>query len=103
MNADYCPALRPRGLSRLRCGHGDCRYCTPRTDTCDYLLITCEPRGCPPTPDCPRYAPAEPLRRADASDLPARIQAYTDMGWSTRRIARQLRLSESGLQLLRGA
>ena len=62
MKLDFAPSLRLRGPSELRCGHTDCCYYTPRTDSCDYLLIEFEPRGCPPTADCPRYAPAGRLR-----------------------------------------
>ena len=102
MKADYCPALQPRGVSTLRCGHSDCRYCTPRTDSCDYLLIEFRPRGCPPTPDCPHYAPAGRLRAGTGDALSARIQAYADMGWSTRQIARRLRLCENAVRQARG-
>ena len=94
MRADYTPALHPRGPSTLRCGHSDCRYCTPGTDSCDFLLIEYRPRGCPPTPDCPRYTPAGPLRGTDDGAAAACIQAYTDMGLSNRQIARKLRVSE---------
>lgn len=57
MKADYVPALQPRGVSTLRCGHRDCRYYGWKSDSCDYLLREYRPRGCPPTPDCAQYAP----------------------------------------------
>ena len=101
MKLDTVPAFRPRGVSVLRCGHRDCCYYTPRTDSCDYLLIEFRPRGCPPTPDCPHYAPAGRLREECGDELAARIQAYVDMGWSTRQIARRLRICEPALRRLR--
>ena len=101
MKLDYAPALCPRGPSELRCGHTDCCYYTPRTDSCDYLLIEFEPRGCPPTADCPRYAPARRLREEGSNALAARIQAYLDMGLSTRQIARRLRVCVPSLRRLR--
>jgi hypothetical protein len=101
MTCDYTPALSPRGPSELRCGHTDCCYYTPRTDSCDYLLIEFEPRGCPPTADCPRYAPSGRLREDPNSVLAARVQAYMDMGWSVRKIARKLRICEPALRRLR--
>lgn len=101
MKLDYAPALRPRGVPELRCGHTDCCYYTPRTDSCDYILIEFQPRGCPPSPDCPHYAPAGRLRCAPGNALAACIQAYTDMGWSTRRIARRLHICEPALRRLR--
>ncbi len=101
MKLDYTPALRPRGPSELRCGHTDCCYCTPRTDSCDYLLIEGQPRGCPPTPDCPHYAPAGRLRIRESDALAARVQACLDMGMSTRQIARRLRVCEPALRRLR--
>lgn len=101
MKADYAPTLRPRGVSELRCGHTDCCYYTPCTDSCDYLLIERKQRGCPPTADCPRYAPAGRLREGRADVLAAYVQACVDMGWSTRRIARTLRICEPELRRLR--
>ncbi len=101
MSFDYAPALCPRGRSELRCGHRDCCYYAPRTDSCDYLLIEFEPRGCPPTADCPRYAPSRRLREEGSDALAARIQAYLDMGLSTRQIARRLRVCVSSLRRLR--
>ena len=101
MKLDFAPSLRLRGPSELRCGHTDCCYYTPRTDSCDYLLIEFEPRGCPPTADCPRYAPAGRLREDPNSVLAARVQAYMDMGWSVRKIARKLRICEPALRRLR--
>lgn len=101
MKTDYTPALRTRGPSELRCGHTDCCYCASRTDTCDYLLIEGRPRGCPPTSDCPRYAPAGRLRLKESNALAARIQAYADMGMNTRQIARRLRVCEPALRRLR--
>lgn len=101
MKADYAPALQPRGVSVLRCGHTDCRYYTPCTDSCDYLLIEYERRGCPPESDCARYTPVLGPRAGAEGDLAACIQACTDMGWSVRRIARRLRLCESAVRLLR--
>ena len=101
MKADYAPALQPRGASVLRCGHTDCCYYMPRTDSCDYLLIKYEPRGCPPDPDCARYAPVGGLRAGAEEDLAACIQACTDMGLSIRTIARRLRLCESAVRQLR--
>ena len=100
MKHDYAPALRPRGISELRCGHTDCCYYTPRTDSCDYLLIEFKRRGCPPTPDCPHYAPAGRLRDGRSDSLAARVQACLDMGWSIRQIARQLRVCEPALRRL---
>ena len=52
---DWAPALGLRRESQLTCGHLDCRYCTPHTDSCDYLLMEGRRRGCPATPDCARY------------------------------------------------
>ena len=101
MKADYVPALQPRGVSVLRCGHTDCCYYMPRTDSCDYLLIEYEPRGCPPDPGCARYAPVGGLRAGTEAELAVRVQAYTDMGRSPRQIARLLRLSESAVRQLR--
>ena len=79
MKADYVPALQPRGVSVLRCGHTDCCYYMPRTDSCDYLLIEYEPRGCPPDPGCARYAPVGGLRAGmgyvGAKDIEALRQA----------------------------
>lgn len=101
MRYEYAPSLRPREASALRCGRPDCCYCAPRTDTCDYLLIEGSRRGCPPTPDCPRYTPAGRLRLAPSDALAARIQAYADMGMNTRQIARRLRVCEPALRRLR--
>ncbi len=100
MKTEYLPSLRTRS-SQLLCGRTDCCYYAPRTDSCDYLLVEYKPRGCPPTPDCPRCAPVGHLRRADSSALAARIQACHDMGWSTLRIARHLRMSVPAVRLLR--
>lgn len=101
MRYEYAPSLRPREASALRCGRPDCCYCAPRTDTCDYLLIEGSRRGCPPTPDCPCFAPASGVRSAPEEELGARIQAYTDMGQSVRQIARRLRISEVGVRRIR--
>ena len=101
MKTDYLPALRTRSASQLLCGHTDCRYYSPLTDSCDYLLIAYEPRGCPPTPDCPRCVPVGRPGLRESEALAARIQAYRDMGWNTPRIARRLRLSVPAVRLLR--
>ena len=98
MKTDYLPHLRPRSAPTLRCGHTDCCYYTRETDSCDYLLIEYRRRGCPPTPDCPCFAPASALRRTPEEELGARIQAYADMGQSVKQIARRLRISEVGVR-----
>lgn len=100
MRTEYLPALMPRA-SCLRCGHTDCCYYTRQTDSCDYLLIEFRRRGCPPTPDCARYAPARRTRREAEEALGARIQAYTDMGCSVRQIARHLRLCPAAVRRAR--
>ena len=43
------------------CKHYGCEYYCPKSNTCDYMLITGERRGCPPTDDCNKYCtdPAE--------------------------------------------
>lgn len=81
MKLDYVPALPPRELSTLRCGHRDCRYYCPETDSCDYILLEYRRRGCPPTPDCARFLPA---RRGPAAEGPA-------ADWRRERAARQRR------------
>ena len=96
MKTRYLAHLQPRSAPTLRCGHTDCCYYTRDTDSCDYLLIEYRRRGCPPTPDCPCFAPAGRARSAPEAELGARIQAYTDMGQSVRQIARRLRISEVG-------
>lgn len=103
MNGGYAPALRPRGAPELRCGHTDCRYCTLRTDSCDYLLIEFRRRGCPPTPDCSRYTPRAGLRGAEGERLAARLQAYEDMGLSVGQIAQRLGVCEPSLRRFRAA
>ena len=52
---DWAPALGTRRESQLTCGHPDCRYYTPTTDSCDYLLLEGHRRGCPATRDCRYY------------------------------------------------
>lgn len=99
MIADYAPGLGEWRVSQLLCGHLDCCYCSPRTDSCDYLLIEEERRGCPPTPDCPRYVPAGRLRGREG--LAGQIQAMLDEGQNPRQIARRLRLSEAAIKRLR--
>lgn len=37
------------------CKHWECVCYNPRTETCDYILIFGERRGCPPTEDCAKY------------------------------------------------
>ena len=74
MRTDYLPSLRTRS-SQLLCGHCDCCYYAPDTDSCDYLLVEYKPRGCPPTPDCPRYAPAAADRAPAAYERPGRASA----------------------------
>ena len=37
------------------CKHYDCVCYAPTTDTCDYILIYGERRGCAPTDDCIHY------------------------------------------------
>ncbi len=101
MKLDYLPSLRLRGAPELLCGHTDCCYYTSATDSCDYMLIESRPRGCPPRPDCPHYAPAGRLRGGGSIALAARIQACLDAGWSYRRIARSLHICESALRRLR--
>lgn len=101
MKAGYLPHLQPRSAPTLRCGHTDCCYYTRETDSCDFLLIEYHRRGCPPTPDCPCFAPASGVRSAPEEELGARIQAYTDMGQSVRQIARRLRISEVGVRRIR--
>lgn len=105
MKTDFTPALRPFGVSELRCGHTDCCYYTADTDSCDYMLIEYRRRGCPPEPACPCYAPAGRLREDGSGSEAARVQAYADMGWSMRRIARRLHISRVALRRLhaRGA
>lgn len=100
MRTDYLPSLRTRS-SQLLCGHCDCCYYAPDTDSCDYLLVEYKPRGCPPTPDCPRYAPAGALRHTRGEALAVRVQAWCDMGWSPLRIARRLHMSVPAVRLLR--
>lgn len=101
MKTRYLAHLQPRSAPTLRCGHTDCCYYTRDTDSCDYLLIEYRRRGCPPTPDCPCFAPAGRARSAPEAELGARIQAYTDMGQSVRQIARRLRISEVGVRRIR--
>lgn len=101
MKADFILGFRPRGVSELRCGHTDCCYYTPETDSCDYLLIEFRPRGCPPDADCPRYAPAGRLRDEHSDALAARIQAYMDMGMSPRQVAKRMHICEPALRRLR--
>ena len=97
MRADYAPALKPRGTG-LRCGRTDCRYYASRTDSCDYLLLCFEPRGCPPAPDCSRYLPRASQRVELSERTAARVQAALDMGRSLRQIARGMRVDEQALR-----
>ena len=37
------------------CKHWECACYAPETETCDYMIIFGESRGCPPTDDCPKF------------------------------------------------
>ncbi len=47
---------RVRDRLIMLCGHGDCKYAsTLAHGMCDYLGMTGQLRGCPPTRDCDKY------------------------------------------------
>lgn len=83
MKTDFTPHLQPRTAPQIRCGHTDCRYYSPVSDSCDYLLRRFERRGCPADADCLRYEPAGG-GRSDQSGLSALIFSRKALDFSLR-------------------
>lgn len=47
----------------MACRRNKCIYKGTNTDTCDYLLITGKPRGCPAGAKCTRYSTGKKARK----------------------------------------
>lgn len=79
-----------------QCRNRSCLYYGCRTETCDYLLITGERRGCP-VEDCARYVPNASVRRlvdyysgkGKLSEQDRRLLDLYEQGLSDREIARR--------------